>query len=201
MKRSGCPRLKIKLKKALKKECGQTGWCIGLFFVLFVMILILTQMQVEQYRNLSLYLEDALAASNLASAIIDVEQYGINHEIVLSDPVQAYENCCMAVKGNLNLDDNWEHSDKDVICGKVELKNYIIYNVRDKLVNSCRVNEKHEVFYEEGILGEVYTPGHVLVEGTGIYSEIIFPTKGLFGVKVNAHKGKLVDIRRREEDG
>jgi hypothetical protein len=35
------------------------------------------QLQVALYRESAMYMEDALALSNLASAVIDIEEYGI----------------------------------------------------------------------------------------------------------------------------
>ena len=64
-----------------KKECllqstesGQIGWALGLWFMLFLGILLCVILQLEVFRASSQYLEDALAASNLAAAVIDVEE-------------------------------------------------------------------------------------------------------------------------------
>lgn len=182
-----------------KKDSGQIGWSVGLFFLVFLLVIIFMGIQVEQYQNISLYLEDALAASNLASAIIDVEQYGISHDILLTDPNSSYELCRSAIKANLNLNQNWEHENSYFIDGKVTLENYTIYNVVGDKVTIYRVNGDHSVSSSEGILGQVYAPCGTLVEGTGIYSEIAFPTRGIFGIRIIAHKGKLVDIQRGEK--
>ncbi|MCM1568640.1 MAG: hypothetical protein NC081_04245 [Roseburia sp.] len=195
MRRRGFLRRKINGKWLSEKESGQIGWCLGLFFILFLAVLLSTQLQLEQYRSTGLYLEDALAASNLASAIIDLEEYGISHRIRLSNPGQAYERCREAIKGNLNLNQNWECGNKSLIDGKVEVVNYIIFNVEQDRVFSYRVSEDGRISETEGVLGNVRAPNGILVEATGIYSEIAFMTRGIWGIQVRAHKGKLVDIQ------
>ena len=45
-----------------------------------------------------------------------------------------------------------------------------------------------------GTLGSVRAPNGVMVESTGIYSEIVYRVKGFPGIETDAHKGKLVDI-------
>lgn len=81
-----------------KKECllrstesGQIGWVLGLWFALFLGILLCVLIQLEAFRASSQYMEDALAASNLAAAVIDVKEYGTSHKIRIESPDQAYE--------------------------------------------------------------------------------------------------------------
>ena len=70
-------------------ESGQIQWVTGLWFLLFLGILLCAALQMDIYRSSSQYLEDALAASNLAAAVVDVEEYGISNEIRIDDPVKA----------------------------------------------------------------------------------------------------------------
>ena len=74
LRRKGYPPQSIRPRAA----GGQAGWSAGLFFLLFLAVLLRGFIQLEIYRTTSLYLEDALAASNLASAVVDVEEYGIS---------------------------------------------------------------------------------------------------------------------------
>lgn len=54
-----------------KAESGQVSWVLGLFLILFLAILLYMQLQLAMYKASARYLEDALALSNLASAVID----------------------------------------------------------------------------------------------------------------------------------
>ncbi len=72
------------LRQSIKKtEEGQLEWITGLFFLLILGILLCGTLQLDVFRASAVYLEDALAASNLASAVIDVEEYGISHTILI----------------------------------------------------------------------------------------------------------------------
>ena len=178
----------------LTRKSGQIEWVTGLFLVLFLAVLLSAQLQLDAYRAASLYLEDALAASNLASAVINLEEYGISHRIEIDDPVKAYERYLAALKLNLQLDENWEGSNKALISGKVEVTDYIVYNVDENIVTVYQVRANRQVEEWQGTLGSVKAPDGTVIESTGVYSRIKFPIEGFLGVTVEAEKGKLADI-------
>ncbi len=188
MKRRGC------LRRRIEKRSGKAEWACGLFFLLFLTILLCAQLQLSLYRSSSMYLEDALAASNLASAVIDVEEYGISHRVRIRDPWEAYRLYLEAVRGNLNLDENWECPNKSLISGKVSVTDYIIYNVTGEDILVFHINEEGEAREALYRAGEVKAPDGSRIEHTSIYSAISFPVEGFLGVSAKAHKGKLVDI-------
>lgn len=193
------PRPKIKLypvdaMPARAKARGQVEWAVGMFFLLTLAILLCVQLQITAYRATSLYLEDALAASNLASAVIDLEEYGISHTIQIKEPMKAYGLFCYAVKENLNLNEAWENPNNTIISGTVQIADYIVYSVEDKEVTVSRIYPNGQMWQEKDVLGNVRAPNGMLVESTSIYSELSFPVRGLFGTEVEAHKGKLVDV-------
>ena len=107
-----------------KKECllqstekGQIGWAAGLWLLLFLGCLLCALIQLDVYRSSAQYMEDALAASNLAAAVIDVEEYGISHQLQIKDVYGARERHIAAVKGNLGLTDAWECPNQALISG------------------------------------------------------------------------------------
>lgn len=186
-------------RRSCARRKGSIEWVTGLFFLLFLMFFLLAEVQLSAYRATSLYLEDALAVSNLASAVIDIEEYGISHTVRIADPKAAYARYVEAVKKNLNLDENWECANSALISGKVSIADYIIYNVEEDAVVISRVSEDGSVHSWQGVPGRVNAPNGVAVETTGIYSELSFPVEGLLGVTVQAQKGKLVDIAADQE--
>ena len=189
LKNFGDPQLKIDGKA----DAGQIGLCAGLFFLLFLAILLVSQLQLEQVRASDDYLQDALAASGLASALVDIREYGRTHVIRIEDNGAAYEQYCRSLRANLGLDENWECGNRRLISGRVKVENYTIYNVEDGQVTCCRMDGDREEI-SIGALGTVRAPNGLLIEHTSIYSEISYPYKGLFGWTVQARKGKLVDI-------
>lgn len=190
-------RLKIKRrfgKRAeMKIESAQVDGVIGLFFVLFLGLFLSCQLQLMQYRASSLYMEDALAASNLASAIIDLQEYGITNKVLIKDPEMAYESYRKALQKNLELDEEMVSAKDGLIDGKVIVEDYIVYNVEEQQVFSFRVIDEG-VIVQRGLLGEVKAPNGVMVENTGVYSEISYPVNQFLGKIIWARKGKLVDV-------
>lgn len=179
-----------------RKESGQTGWAAGLFLALFLGIFLCAVLQLERYRATALYLEDALAASNLASAVIDVAEYGISHTILLSDPREAYERYLLAVRGNLNLNDEWEGSAGSLVQGPVSVVNYIVYNVRDDMVTVYCFDADGVLSQWQEDLDNAKAPNNVSIVSTSVYSELRFEVIGFPGISVKAHKGVLADITR-----
>ena len=175
------------------RDEGQVTPCLGLFLVLFLSTLLVSYLQMEMIRSSSRYLEDALAASGLASALIDVREYGSTHVVRIPDGTAAYERYCGALRANLGLDEKWECENGKLISGQVKLENYTIYNVSGERVEACRLDRGREEWFG-GKKGEIYAPNGQLVERTGVYGEISYPVKGILGLTVTARKGKLVDI-------
>lgn len=176
-----------------REDAGQTGLCVGLFFLVFLAVLLISQLQLEQIRASDDYLQDALAASGLASALVDIREYGRTHMIRIGDNRASYEQYCDSLRANLGLDENWECGNRRLISGRVKVENYTIYNVKDGQVTLCRMDRGGEEI-SVGTLGVLRAPNGQLIERTSVYSEISYPLKGLFGWTVQARKGKLVDI-------
>lgn len=194
--------MKLKKKRFLQPntESGQVEWVTGLFFLLFLGVLLCAVLQIDIFRSSSRYLEDALALSNLASAVVNVEEYGISHRLVIDDPRQAYERYRTAVKGNLNLDENWECQAVQMISGPVSIVNYTVYNVSGGDVEVSHFDENGLLTQWNETVGNAVAPNGVAIESTGVYSEISYEVEGLLGVKAKAHKGKLADIVAEEQN-
>lgn len=183
-----------------KTEQGKVEWVTGLFFILFLGILLCASLQLESFRSSARYLEDALAASNLASAVIDVEEYGRTHKVRIADTQKAYERYRTAVKGNLNLNEAWECPNRGLISGPVQVMNYTVYNVSGNDVEISRFDENGLLTQWQETLGNAEAPDGKIIENTGVYSEIKYRVNGMLGLEEEARKGKLVDIVSEKEE-
>lgn len=192
LRKNEYPRRSISLGAA----SGQAGWSAGLFLLLFLAVFLQACIQLEIYRTTALYLEDALAASGLASAVIDVEEYGISHRILIDDPEDAYQRYRWAIKGNLNLNEAWEGKAGSIVQGPVRITNYTVYNVLEDSVMIYSYDEAGQTTKRQDFSGNVTAPDGRAVEATSVYGEISFWVKGVLGTTVEAHKGCLVDIVR-----
>ena len=184
-----------KLKIAWKRKNGRIDLFTGMFLLVFLMLLLFYQIQLMLFYTSGIFMEDALAASNLASAVIDVEEYGKTHIIRIASPEYSYQLYQESLKRNLCLDETWESSNKDLISGQVEILQYMVYNVKGQDITVYSYENGNLCTWTEyGKLGSVHTPDGTLVESTSVYSRIGFPVKGILGVSVYAQKEKSVDI-------
>ncbi len=183
----------------MKKRDGKLEIYVSFFVIVVLAIILVSQLQMATFRATKTYVEDAMAASNLASAVIDIQEYGISHEIIISDTDQAYAYYLNALKSNLKLNNNWESTNKSIISGKVVVEEYRIYNVMENDVEMYIYYQNGSMSFVEypNGLGIVRAPDGKLIENTSVYSRITFPIDAMWKIHVMARKENLVDITNR----
>ncbi len=184
----------VRLRRSINTMDGGVNMVCGVSFFLFVVIYLAIQLELARYTTTAFYLEDAICASCLAGAVIDVEEYGIEHCILIEDKECAYRLYCDALRENLGLDEKGECRNSSLLAGPIQVKCFVIYNVQHEAVEILSRTEEGSWHTCYGRLGEVTAPNGQVVESTGIYSEITCLAEGLFGCNFGACKGKLVDI-------
>ena len=175
-----------------KKRQGELATFTMVYVLLFLVATVAFALQIREYISLKTHTEDTLAASNLASAVIDIQEYGINHNLVIKDPEQAYSIYQEALKINMGLNDQWEDP-TGLISSAVRVEQYIVYNVRGSEVEVTSFGEGLNYSATE-TLGSATSPNGQVIESTSVYSRISYQVDGYFGVTVPAEKDKLVDI-------
>lgn len=162
-------------------------------------MVVLFGFRTQQYMVTSAYVEDALAAANLASAVIDLQEYGKTHRICIQEPEHAFEIFRESLCYNLQLDSFLNATNRDVLASGVRILDYRIYNVAQDIVQVYVLDENGVIKeYQTGICGSVFTPDGVCVETTTIYSKVSFEVKGIGEQIISANKEKSVDIVRCE---
>lgn len=198
-RKSECQLQKTKEIFLRRKEKGTVDLIASMMFFLILVLAIFFGFRVTQYMVTAAGVEDALAASNLASAVIDIEEYGKSHRIQIKDTDRAFAIYREALCVNLKTDAYLNTTNQDFLAGQVEIIEYIIYNVRDEQIYIQKRNGNGEVVEEyQANKGTVYTPDGVCVEETTIYSRIGFWVEGLMEQMIYARKDKSVDIVRCE---
>lgn len=198
-KRKECQLQKIRQSVWLMKKRGQIDVIVGMFYLLIVFIIVLFAFRMMQYTITSAVVEDALAASNLASAVVDVEEYGKSHTIYIQDPESAFLLYREALCHNLQLDEYLHTTNTEILASRVTIEEYIVYNVFGDFVEIYVMDESGQIQeYGTGKTAEVFTPDHVPVETTTIYSRVAFEVKGLWNQTISAKKEKSIDIVRCE---
>lgn len=193
-KSSGSQLLKI-------KEFGQADIVVGMMMFLILLVAILFSFRISQYMVTAAGVEDALAASNLASAVIDLKEYGQNHVICIPDTEAAFGSFREAFCYNLGLDEQLNTSNRALFSAPVEIKEYIIYNVRGEQVEISVLDGEGRCLSQGfGIRGEVFTPDNICVETTTIYSRVGYWVEGLMGQEFYGEKEKSIDITRCDSE-
>ncbi len=174
---------------------------MGMLLFLVILAAVLFGLVITRYMVTAAGVEDALAASNLASAVIDLEEYGRSHTICIPDTEKAFQTFKEALCCNLELDSFLNTSNRDFLSAPVEIKEYIIYNVRDQAVDILVLDGEGRLQTQEtGIRGNVFTPDNICVETTTIYSRVGFWVEGLMGQELYAEKEKSIDITRCDSE-
>ena len=182
------------IRQLNKKRRGEIATFTLVYLILFLLVIAAFALQIRQYLALKSDTEDALAASNLATAVVDIQEYGISHNLIVADPDSAYRIFQDTIRVNLNLTDTWMDS-TGRISGPVTVEQYVVYNVRgqDVEVHSYGPGVTYASVYHGGI-GSLTAPNGRTIESTSIYSRISYHVAGYFGTDVPAVKDNLVDI-------
>lgn len=180
-------------------ENGQVGWIAGYWFLVFLALLLCACTQLAIYKSSVHYIEDGLAASNLAASVMDVVTYGKTGEIIIDDETAAYDRFCDALKANLNLDENWKSNNSERIRGAVQVEEVIIYCVQNRTIHASIYRQGTYVGKMDYPLGSVSAPNGKIIESTGIYSRVSCKVKGYLGAELAICREQLSDIVCNEE--
>lgn len=182
------------INRLYKKRRGEIATFMLVYLILFMLVIVAFALQIRQYLALKSDTEDALAASNLATAIVDIQEYGISHNLIIADTDHAYQIYQDALQINMNLADTWMDT-TGRISGPVTVEQYVVYNVRgqDVEVHSYGPGVTYASVVTGG-KGNLTAPNGKTIEATSIYSRISYRVAGYFGTDVPAVKDNLVDI-------
>lgn len=143
--------------------------------------------------------EDALVSSTLAGALIDVEEYGKDGDIIVPNYSECYQNFKSCLDTNLKLDGNGNSEYTTFFASPIEVTDFIIYNV-DKSTGKITVLQgdgNSLISQYETNLGSTYAPDGTYIENTSIYSKIKFEAKYSNLRTIQADKECCVDITGR----
>lgn len=189
-----------RLQQRINSSEGKMEWVFGMFGMLFIMVIALFEFQYSIYRSASSYIEDALAASGLAALLIDLEKYGTDHSVEISDPVNAYDVYVDTLKNNLGLNDEFVPGNEVLFFDPVSIETFVVFNVSEEGVTQITLKDFRIIAIEHKNLGEATAPNGQQIRSTGIYSELAYKTKGIFGIEIEGKKGKLVEVNRNERE-
>ena len=183
------------ISAALRKESpGQIEYVMGMYVLVFVLVMAMVSLQILQYKADSDIAEDALAASCLAALDVDPYRYGLDHSLVVNDPVHARQLFEDALRENMGLSADMSYSgDGNYIAGEVNIDDFRIYLVDGDNVTEFAVSG-YGVTGSTGIYGSMKTPSGLTVRSAGAYAKISFDTYGIFDVRIRACKEAYAEM-------
>ena len=200
-KKYGPPQQRIKKIHLHGKQRASVDVVAGMMFFLILVLTVFFCFRITQYMITAAGVEDALAASNLASAVIDLEEYGKSNRIYIADHKKAFQTFRESLICNLKLDDELYTTNKNFLLGQVYIEEYRIYNVQEEQIEIMVFNNQGDIISSSfGKKGEVSTPDNVTVETTTIYSKITYSVEGLAGQLLVGKKEKSIDIVRYDSE-
>ena len=163
-----------------KKKKGFIEVATGFAAFFIVSVLVLTTFTIRRLDATKIQVEDSLVTSNLAAAIIDVNEYGTTNNIIIADYKKAYNQFCDALKNNLNLDDGFKPRNNNFFKSKIDVVEFVIYNVKGNSIEEVKIGDKNiqKKMYENNV-GKLTTPDGAVISSTTIYSKIGFTIGGL----------------------
>ena len=186
--------------KSIRKQLlicrpGQTEYVLGMYALILVMVLALASLNIMQYKADSDIAEDALSASCLAALDIDPYRYGIDHRLVINDPLSARGIFEDALRKNMNLSEDYEPVSPDdrYVSGRVSIDDFRIYLTDGDAVKEYIVGE-YGVTENTGVYGEMKTPSGSIVRSAGAYARVSFDTLGMFGIRIGACKESYAEM-------
>ena len=179
----------------VRTQPGKIEYVMGMYALLFVLVMAMVSLQILRYKADSDIAEDALAASCLAALDVDPYRYGTDHCLVISDPVHARQLFEESLRENMRLGPDMTYSGNDdfYIMGKVNIDDFRIYMVDGDNVTEYAVSG-YGITESTGVYGNMKTPSGLTVRSAGAYAKISFDTYGIFDVRIRACKEAYAEM-------
>lgn len=197
------------------KDGSATNILICLFMLVAILALIAYDLTMREAGEAQRLVEDGLMASTLASAVIDIEEFGKTNTLKVRD--DAYSIFEKSLKENLRLETVngfLEPRNTSVIAGPVIIEEYIVYNVKGndiieiRYINGVRPSEYKTI---SNGLGTQKTPNGKLIETATVYSKISLNVRNQYlnnflnkddrkDEEIRVYKERSVDIKMNDID-
>ena len=169
------------VKGAGKKEQGFSEIVVSMFFVVIVVICLSFALKIRMVRLTRANLEDGLTISTLSALIFDVDELSASGTACV-DINKSYKAFVKTLKTNLDLDENM-NAKNPVYYRSIEIKDYIIYNVKENDITEIRYSSNGSNLnkvYVDG-LGKVVAQNGETITRSSIYVEVEISIEGFAG--------------------
>lgn len=170
-----------------------------MFFLLFVVVVFSYQLYLSEIIQAGRMVEDALTESELAAAVIDLQELGRTGQIRFSDLGTVYSNFTYHMRNNLELDAEGNSKHSLFAAGPIQIEDFRVYEVTDGGIREYDFDNQGKVKWQrEWKVGEVTAPDGTGIEETSIYASCTFSVRGMNQSILLGKKEKTVDIKKIE---
>lgn len=184
-----------------QKDNGGVSMPINLLFVfLFIVILFWIIIDYQRLQYLSNQITDVLTDAMLGAGTLtedDAYLLGLEDKIMLTNPKENYSTFQEILKKELDLTNTYEYTRNEMIRGKVNIEEFIVYNVDGPDVYQYTFYDLENYTLTEYPHGHgvVTAPNGMPVINTSLYTEISFNVNFIHK-EFAVVKEHMVDIRR-----
>lgn len=162
----------------MKKQEGVIEVFVGMFIISITLIMISANSNLKSIKSINNFVSNGLISSNLASDIIDLDEFGKSRTIKISDPNKSFSLFEKTLRENLKLDDKNENK---LIDNNINIDNFTIYNVKGNDIEVIQMKPIYSKYIVSGGVNKTYSPDGVLISSTSVYSKVSYKVKNMIG--------------------
>lgn len=172
-----------------------------MFFLLVMMVVFCYQIYIAEIIQAGRTIEDALAAAELAAAVVDLQELGRTGKVCFQETETVHANFMYHLKNNLQMDTEGRSKMDILSVGPITIEDFRVYEVLENEVIEHRFGKSGKELqtnrWEKGL---AVTPDGVVVMETSIYGKCRFYVRGMNDTTIMGEKEKTVDIKVTEKE-
>lgn len=159
----------------MKKNKGSISYVVATIIITTIALLIATSFKMKKIEMIHNFVSNGLVSANLASDVINLDKFGLDRKINISNINNSYDLFYKALRINLGLDKKTDR----IVDNKVNVDNFTIYNVVGNDVDVIQVKPVYkEKLIKDGV-GNIKTPNDIKIKATSVYSKVSYKVKGI----------------------
>lgn len=180
----------------MRKKKGAIEYFTFSLLFITVCLFIVVGLRVRKIKLTNDFVSNGLVSANLAADVVNLDEFGKNREINITNVQNSYDLFSKALNKNLKLDKNFGSDESIIVNNKVNVDNFTIYNVKGKDVDVISIKPTYSKYTVNNGVGHLKTPNNVTIKATSVYSKISFSVKEILGEK-KVSKECTTDITTR----
>lgn len=159
----------------MKKNKGSVSYVVATIIITTVALFIAINFKMKKIEMVHNFVSNGLISANLAADVVNLDKFGLDRKINISDINKAYDLFYKALSINLGLNKKTDR----IIDNKVNIDNFTIYNVIGNDIDKIQIKPVYKENLIKDGLGNVKTPNDIKIKSTSVYSKVSYKVKGI----------------------